>query len=149
MEIILLENVQNLGELGDLVNVRPGYARNFLIPQGKATFATDENKTAFEQRRKELEVAASERLEEARLRAGQMDNLVIEVARKASDEGKLFGSVSTIDIADAVSARGMTLEKSEINLDDGALKTVGEHEVNVSLHPEVHFDIKIIINAEE
>ena len=149
MEIILLENVQNLGELGDLVNVRPGYARNYLIPQGKATFATDENKTAFEQRRKELEATAAERLEGARLRARQMENLVIEVVRKAGDEGKLFGSVSTIDIAEAVSGRGMALEKSEINLDDGALKTLGEHEVNISLHPEVHFDIRIVINAEE
>ena len=149
MEIILLEKVQNLGDLGDLVKVRPGYARNYLIPQGKATFATEENKAAFEQHRQELEAAASQRLEDAKQRAQQMENLVIEIARKASEEGKLFGSVSTIDIAEAVGARGMTLEKSEINLDEGALKTLGEHEIGVSLHPEVHFNIKIIVNAEE
>lgn len=149
MEIILLEKVQNLGDLGDLVKVRPGYARNYLIPQGKATFATEENKAAFEQRRKELEEAASKRLEDAKLRAQQMENLVVEIARKASEEGKLFGSVSTVDIAEAVAARGMTLEKSEITLDEGALKTLGEHEVSVALHPEVHFNIRIIVNPEE
>jgi large subunit ribosomal protein L9 len=149
MEIILLEKVQNLGDLGDLVKVRPGYARNYLIPQGKATFATDENKTAFEQQRKEFEVAASQRLDAANLRARQMENLVIEISRKAGEEGKLFGSVSTIDIADAVVARGIALEKSEINLDEGALKTLGEHEVVISLHPEVHFNIRIIVASEE
>ena len=149
MEIILLEKVQNLGDLGDLVKVRPGYARNYLIPQGKATFATDENKTAFEHQRKEFEVAASQRLEDANLRARQMENLVIEIARKAGEEGKLFGSVSTIDIADAVVARGIALEKSEINLDEGALKTLGEHEVAISLHPEVHFNIGVIVASEE
>lgn len=149
MEIILLEKVQNLGDLGDLVKVRPGYARNYLIPQGKATFATDENKTAFEKQRKEFEVAASQRLDAAKLRARQMENLVIEISRKAGEEGKLFGSVSTIDIADAVVARGIALEKSEINLDEGALKTLGEHEVVIYLHPEVHFNIRIIVASEE
>jgi large subunit ribosomal protein L9 len=149
MEVILLEKVQNLGDLGDLVKVRPGYARNFLIPQGKATFATDENKAEFEQRRRELEEAAKWRLEDAHQRAQQMENLVIEINRKASEEGNLYGSVSTSDIADAVNSRGLTLEKSEINLDEGALKTVGEHEVGINLHPEVHLNIKIIVNAEE
>lgn len=149
MEIILIEKVQNLGDLGDLVNVRPGYARNYLIPQGKAAFATAENKAAFEQRRKEFEVAASERLDDARSRAVQMENLVIELVRKAGEEGKLFGSVSTNDIADAVTARGIALEKSEIILDEGALKTLGEHEVGIALHPEVHFNIRIIVSPEE
>jgi len=149
MEIILLEKVQNLGDLGDLVKVRPGYARNYLIPHGKATFATDENKAAFEKKRKELEQADAQRLQEARLRAQQMENLVIELTRKAGEEGKLFGSVSTIDITESVNGRGLTLEKSEINLDEGALKTLGEHEVGISLHPEVHFSIKIIVTAEE
>ena len=149
MEIILLEKVQNLGDLGDLVSVKAGYARNYLIPQGKATFATEQNKAEFEQRRKELEDAARQRLADAQLRAQQMEGLVLELARKASEEGKLFGSVSTVDISDAVSDRGITLEKSEINLDDGSLKTLGEHEVGVSLHPEVHFTIRILISAEE
>jgi len=149
MEIILLEKVQNLGDLGDLVKVRPGYARNYLIPHGKATFATDENKAAVEKKRKELEQADAQRLQEARLRAQQMENLVIELTRKAGEEGKLFGSVSTIDISEAVNGRGLTLEKSEINLDEGALKTLGEHDVGISLHPEVHISIKIIVTAEE
>ncbi len=88
-------------------------------------------------------------MREARLRAQQMENLVIELTRKAGEEGKLFGSVSTIDISEAVNGRGLTLEKSEINLDEGALKTLGEHDVGISLHPEVHFSIKIIVTAEE
>lgn len=149
MEIILLEKVQNLGDLGDLVDVKAGYARNYLIPQGKATFATEQNKSEFEQRRKELEKSAASRLESARSRAQQMDGLVLEITRKASEEGKLFGSVSTIDIAETVTGRGLTLEKSEIHLDEGSLKTAGEHDVAISLHPEVHFNIKIIIIGEE
>ena len=149
MEVILLEKVQNLGDLGDLVNVKPGYARNYLIPQRKATFATEESKTEFERRRKELEAAAVTRLKEAEERAEKMRDLVVEVVRKASEEGKLFGSVSTIDIAEAVGDKGIELEKSEIHLDEGALKTVGEHEIAVTLHPEVHLSIKVIIAAEE
>ena len=149
MDIILLEKVQNLGDLGDLVKVKPGYARNYLIPQGKATFATEQNKAEFEKRRQELERAAEQRLEGARERAQQLDGMVIEIARKASEEGNLFGSVSTVDIVDAVVSRGATLEKSEIHLTEGALKTLGEHEVAISLHPEVHLNIKIIIVAEE
>ena len=149
MEIILLEKVQNLGDLGDLVDVKAGYARNYLIPQGKATFATEQNKSEFEQRRKELEKSAASRLDSARSRAQQMDGLVLEIVRKASEEGKLFGSVSSADIAETVAGRGLTLEKSEIHLDEGALKTAGEHDITISLHPEVHFNIKIIVIAEE
>jgi len=149
MEIILLEKVQNLGDLGDLVDVKAGYARNYLIPQGKATFATEQNKSEFEQRRKELEKSAASRLDSARSRAQQMDGLVLEIVRKASEEGKLFGSVSSADIAETVTGRGLTLEKSEIHLDEGALKTAGEHDITISLHPEVHFNIKIIVIAEE
>lgn len=149
MDVILLEKVQNLGDLGDLVSVKPGYARNFLIPQRKATFATEEAKAEFERRRQELETAAVQRLEEAEARAQKMQDLVVEVARKASEEGKLFGSVSTIDIAEAVGGRGIELEKSEIHLDEGALKTLGEHEIVVTLHPEVHLSIKVIVVAED
>lgn len=149
MDIILLEKVQNLGDLGDLVKVKPGYARNYLIPQGKATFATEENKREFEKRRQELEKVAEQRLQEARERGQLLDGMVVEIARKASEEGKLFGSVNTVDIVDAVVNRGATLEKSEIHLAEGALKTLGEHEVAISLHPEVHINIKIIIVAEE
>jgi len=148
MEIILLEKVQNLGDLGDLVEVKAGYARNYLIPHGKATFATEQSKAEFQKHRKVLESAAAQRLEEARLRARQMEGLVLEISRKASEEGKLFGSVSTVDIADAVTGRGMVLGKSEIHLDEGALKILGEHEIGISLHPEVHFQIRIIVAAE-
>ena len=149
MEVILLEKVQNLGDLGDLVKVKAGYARNYLIPQRKATAATEENKAKFEQRRKELEVAAAGRLAEAQQRAEQLSGLRIEIARKAGEEGKLFGSVGTNDIADTVSAGGKELAKSEIHLSEGPLKSIGEHEVAVSLHPEVHFTITVVVVAEE
>lgn len=149
MDVILLEKVQNLGDLGELVKVKPGYARNYLIPQGKATFATEESKAEFERRRKELEVAATERVQQAQQRAGQMQDLLVEITRKAGEEGKLFGSVSTVDISEAVAIKGIELEKSEIHLDEGSLKTVGEHEIGVTLHPEVHLNIKVIVVAEE
>ena len=149
MEVILLERVQNLGDLGDLVKVKAGYARNYLIPQGKATFATEQSKADFKQHRKELEQAAGQRLQEAQQRAQQMEGLVVEVFRKASEEGTLFGSVSTVDIAEAVLARGMEMEKSEIDLGDGPLKTIGEHDVGILLHPEVHVEIKVIVSVEE
>ena len=149
MEVILLEKVQNLGDLGDMVNVKPGYARNYLVPQGKATFATEENKAEFERRRQELKQAAEQRLQEAQARAEKLEGLVVEIARIASEEGKLFGSVSPVDISEAVPSDTGGLEKSEIQLIDGPLKTVGEHEVGVSLHPEVNFNIKVIVVAEE
>lgn len=149
MEVILLEKVQNLGDLGDLVNVKPGYARNYLVPQGKATFATEDNKAEFEQRRQALQQAAEQRLGEARARAEKLEGLVVEISRKASEEGKLFGSVSTVDISEVVSSDSGELEKSEIQLVEGPLKTVGEHEVGVSLHPGVNFNIKVIVVAEE
>jgi large subunit ribosomal protein L9 len=149
MEVILLEKVQNLGNLGDLVRVKPGYARNYLVPQGIATPATAENKAAFEKRRRELEKTAGERLQEAQARAVAMTGAGVEIARKASEEGKLFGSVSTIDIADAMNASGHDLAKSEIHLSEGPLKELGEHEVAVSLHPEVHLTITVRVVAEE
>ena len=149
MEVILLEKVQNLGNLGDLVRVKPGYARNYLVPKGIATPATEENKAAFEKRRKELEKTASEKLQEAQARAEKMAGASVEIARKASEEGKLFGSVSTTDIADAMNAAGHDLAKSEIHLSEGPLKIVGEHEVAVSLHPEVHFTVVVNVTAEE
>lgn len=149
MDVILLEKVQNLGDLGDLVKVKPGYARNYLIPQGKATFATEQNRAEFEKQRQGLEKVAEQRLQEARERGSQLEGMVVEIGRKASEEGKLFGSVNTVDIADAVASRGAALEKSEIHLAEGALKTLGEHEIPVSLHPEVHLTIKIVIVPEE
>lgn len=149
MEIILLEKVQNLGDLGDLVKVKAGYARNYLIPQGKASFATEESKSEVARRRHELEAAAQKRLEEARARAKTLKDFVVEIARKASEEGTLFGSVSNADIAETVSARGAELEKSEVDLAEGPLKSLGEHTIAVSLHPEVHFSITVIVVEED
>lgn len=153
MEVILLEQVQNLGEIGDVVKVRPGYARNFLFPKGKATVATAENKARLEAHRKELEAAEAERLEEAKRRAALLENRSFELGRKVAEpeEGKLFGSVTAADIADAVNEAidGVELEKSEINLGEGPLKTVGEFDISLFLHPEVHIDIKVHVIPEE
>lgn len=153
MEVILLEQVQNLGEIGDVVNVRPGYARNYLFPKGKATVASAESKARLEAQRKELEAAESERLNEAKRRAALLENLSFEIGRKVAEpeEGKLFGSVTAADIADAVNETNpeVELEKSEINLGEGPLKNVGEFDISVFLHPEVHIDIKVHVVPEE
>ena len=149
MEVILLERVQNLGDLGDLVKVRPGYARNYLIPKGIAAPATAENRARFEQRRKELEQAAQEKLHSAQARAEKLNGISVTVARRASEEGKLFGSVGTVDIADAVTAAGLELAKSEIHLPEGPLKVVGSHGVPLTLHPEVDVTITVEVVAEE
>ncbi len=149
MEVILLEKIQNLGDLGDLVKVRPGYARNYLVPQGKAAPATAENRKKFEQRRRELEDAAADKLVLARRRAEAMSGFKITVARRVSEDGKLFGSVSTVDIAEEMERCGHELQKSEIHLSEGPLKSLGEHEVAVSLHPEVHLSILVEVVPEE
>jgi len=153
MEVILLEQVQNLGEIGDVVKVRPGYARNFLFPKGKATVATADNKSRLEAQRKELEAAEAERLNEAKRRAAMLENQSVRIGRKVAEpeEGKLFGSVTAADIADAVNeaVEGVDLEKAEINLGEGPLKNVGEFDISVYLHPEVHMDIKVEVVPEE
>jgi large subunit ribosomal protein L9 len=148
MEIILLERIRNLGDLGDQVRVRAGYARNFLIPQGKAVPATAENKATFDARRAELEAAAAESLAAAKARAEKLDGLTLQIPRKASEEGKLFGSVSSVDIAEAAAAAGFELAKSEIDLPMGALKTVGDFEVHLVLHSEVEAKITVSVVAE-
>lgn len=148
MEIILLEKVQNLGDLGDQVNVRPGYARNYLIPQKKAVHATPEAKAAIEERRRELEQAAMSKVQAAQERAEKLQGATVQIARMVGEEGKLFGSVSTTDIAEAMQQMGFELSKSEIHLPDGPLKEVGDHEVSVSLHPEVHLNIIVSVLAE-
>lgn len=153
MEIVLLEKVQNLGEIGDVVKVRPGYARNYLFPTGKATVATAESKARLEAHRKELEAAEAERLNEARRRAALLENHSVRIGRKVAEpeEGKLFGSVTAADIADAVNEAiaDVDLEKSEINLGEGPLKNVGEFDISVYLHPEVHIEIKVEVVPEE
>ncbi len=149
MEVILLEKIQNLGDLGELVKVKPGYARNYLVPQGKAAPATAENRAKFEQRRRELEQAAEGKLVVAQRRAEAMNGAKLTIARRVSEDGKLFGSVSTVDIAEEMERQGQELQKSEIHLSEGPLKSLGEHEVAVSLHPEVHISILVEVVAEE
>lgn len=148
MDVILLEKVQNLGNLGDKVSVRPGYGRNYLVPGGKAVLATPENLAEFEARRAELEKAEAEALTVARKRADALAAVVISIAHRAGDEGKLFGSVGTVDIAQAINDAGVAVEKSEIRLPDGALRQVGEFEVGVHLHTDVDATVKVTIVAE-
>ncbi len=148
MQVILLEKVDNLGGLGDNVKVRSGYGRNFLIPQGKATAATPANIARFEERRAELEKAAGEALAAANARKASLESLTITLAAKAGDEGKLFGSVGTGDIADAVTAAGQSLERHEVRLPDGPFRALGSFDVTLHLHTDVNATIKLTIVAE-
>ena len=148
MEVILMKKVGGLGALGDKVAVRPGYGRNYLVPHGFAVPATEANLKAFEERRAELERAAADALSAAQERRGQLDGLTVSVARKAGDEGRLFGSVGTGDIAEAVQAMGMALDKQEVRLPSGPFRATGEYEVIVHLHPEVDAAIKLEIVPE-
>jgi large subunit ribosomal protein L9 len=149
MEVILLKKVSNLGELGDKVSIRPGYGRNFLIPQGYAVPATESNLKRFEERRADLQRQASEALAKAEERRRQLDGLMVTVARKAGDEGRLFGSVGTGDIAAAVNDMGLPLEKQEIRLPEGAFRATGDYEVGVQLHPEVTATLKLEVVPED
>ena len=144
-----MKKVGHLGGLGDSVTIRSGYGRNFLIPQGYAAPATEANMKAFEERRAELEKDALEGLVAAEERRSQLEGLTITVARKAGDEGRLFGSVGTADIAAAVQAMGMKLEKQEVRLPDGPFRAAGEYEVVLHLHAEVEAIIKLEVVPEE
>jgi len=148
MQVILLERIVNLGNLGDLVNVKPGYARNYLVPQGLATVATESNIAAFEERRLDLEKASADRLQAAQARQKELEGQSVDIAGRASEEGKLFGSVGVIEIAEAFTAKGLDLAKSEVQLPEGALKLIGDYEVVVSVHPEVSFTVKVNVIAE-
>jgi large subunit ribosomal protein L9 len=148
MEVILLEKVENLGNLGDRVNVKPGYGRNFLIPGGKATPATEEHIKAFEARRAELEKAAAEHLAAAEARRDQLAELRVTIKAKAGEEGKLFGSVGTSDIAEAVSAAGIAIERHEVRMPQGAFRHIGEYQVELHLHTDVNTEITLIVEAE-
>lgn len=149
MEVILLEKIIKLGELGDKVTVKPGYGRNFLIPQGKAVPATADAVAAFEARRAELEGAAAEAVALAEVRAGRLAELgQIVITVVAGEEGKLFGSVGTRDIADAVNSAGVEMNKAEVRLPEGALREVGEYEINVHLHTDVEAVVQLAIVAE-
>ena len=148
MEIILLEKIANLGALGDRVKVKPGYARNFLIPKGKATVATGANLARFEARRAELERVAAETLAKARARAEQLAELIVTLSVKTGSEGRLFGSVGPADIASAVSAAGIELQKQEVRLPTGSIRQIGEYDVDLHLHGEVKTQIRVNVIAE-
>ena len=148
MQVILLERIANLGNLGDVVKVKNGFGRNFLIPQGKAKSATKENIAEVEQRRVELEAEFAAQLAAARARAETLNGLVVTVTAKAGDEGKLFGSIGTRDIADAATAAGFEVSKSEVLLPNGALRNCGEYDVVVRIHGDVEATIKLAVVPE-
>jgi large subunit ribosomal protein L9 len=148
MDIILLEKVQNLGDLGDLVKVKAGYGRNYLVPQGKAALANKENIALFETRRSELEAAAKDKLGQAQYRQSKLTDVVVEISANASEEGNLYGSIGPREIESAVSALGHEINKSEVIMGEGPLRTVGEFDVLVQLHTDVDITIKVIVIPE-
>ena len=148
MELILLEKVQKLGDLGDTVTVKPGYGRNYLVPQGKAVPATAENVAQFEARRAELEAAAQDKLSMAENRRDALAEVTVEIAANASEEGKLFGSIGPRDIAEVISEMGHSLNKSEIVMGEGPIRNTGEYDVLVHLHADVETTLKVIVSPE-
>ncbi len=148
MEVILLEKVGKLGTIGDTVNVKAGFGRNFLLPQGRAITATAANVAEFESRRAELEAAAAEKIGGATARAEKLAEVSVTIEANAGDEGKLFGSIGTRDIADAITKAGVAVEKSEVRLPEGVLRELGEFEVDIQVHSEVTQKVKISVVAE-
>lgn len=149
MELVLLQKVKNLGSLGDKVRVKPGYGRNFLVPQGKAVPATETNLAEFEKRRSEYEAKANSILGAAETRKAALEGATVTIKANASPEGKLFGSVGPRDIAEAFSAAGHPLEKSEVVMGEGPIRHTGEFDVHVHLHADVHTTVKVAITAED
>ncbi|MEJ2115652.1 MAG: 50S ribosomal protein L9 [Gammaproteobacteria bacterium] len=149
MEVILLSKVDNLGDLGDKVKVRPGYARNYLIPSGKAKFATADNLAEFEARREELEKLAAESRASAEARKAELDGAAISITAKSVGEGKLFGSIGMVDIVRALNEAGKSVEKKEIRLPDGSFRHAGEYQVDIHLHTDVNATISLEIIGEE
>ncbi len=149
MEVILLEKIVNLGELGDIVNVKDGYGRNFLIPQGKAKRANEENKAEFESKRAEIEKQQAALLKAAQKRAKDLDGFAFEISQKSGIDGKLFGSVTNIDIAEALINTGHEIVKSEIRMPDGPIKVTVLHMITLILHQEVKVKIKLTVIGEE
>ena len=149
MQIILLEKVVNLGQLGDVVKVKEGYARNFLIPHGKAKRATKENLAEFEKRRTELERAQNESLVKAQEQGAKLDGLTVQITQKAGVDGKLFGSVTNIDVSDALKAQGHDVPRANIRMPQGPLKTVGDHTLHVALHTDVVVPITVSVLGEQ
>lgn len=149
MQIILLEKVVNLGQLGDVVKVKDGYARNFLIPHGKAKRATAQNLAEFEKRRADLEKAQAEQLTQAQERAAKLDGMMIQIAQKAGVDGKLFGSVTNIDISEALAKQGFEVPKAAIRMPEGPLKVVGDHPLKLALHADVVVTITVSVLGEQ
>lgn len=149
MEVILFENIDRLGGIGDLVNVKSGFARNFLLPQGKAKVATDANKAEIESYRAEFEKKAADELVDASKRGEQIEALAISITAKSGTEGKLFGSVGNVDIANAITEAGVAIEKRNVRLPDGPLRQAGEYEIVIHLHAEVNSVVKVTIIGDE
>jgi len=149
MQVILMEKLANLGNLGDVVKVKDGYARNYLIPQGKAKRATDENLKVFEARRAELEKAQAAALEQAKTRGAKLDGLVLKITQKAGVDGKLFGSVTNHDIVDALKVQGHEVERSQIRMPTGALKQAGDFPLQIALHTDVVVTITVSVIGEQ
>lgn len=148
MQVILMEKVVNLGNLGDVVKVRDGYARNFLIPQGKAKRVTPENLAEFEKRRDELERQQAEKLSAAQEKAAKLEGLMVQITRKAGVDGRLFGSVTNFDVAEALMAQGIEVEKADIRMPQGPLKMVGDAQVQIALHSDVVAAITVSVLGE-
>jgi large subunit ribosomal protein L9 len=149
MEIILLEKIINLGELGDIVNVKDGYGRNFLIPQGKAKRATESNKAEFEIKRVEIEKQQAALLKVAQKRTKDLDGFVLEIKQKSGIDGKLFGSVTNVDITEAINNAGHEVVKSEIRMPDGPIKNTGDYMITLTLHQEANVEIKVTVIGED
>jgi large subunit ribosomal protein L9 len=148
MQVILMEKVVNLGNLGDVVKVRDGFARNFLIPQGKAKRVTPENLAEFEKRRADLERQQAEKLAGAQEKAAKLEGLMVQITRKAGVDGRLFGSVTNFDIAEALKVQGFEVEKSEIRMPQGPLKMIGDAQVQIALHSDVVVNITVSVLGE-
>ena len=148
MQVILLEKMPNLGQLGDVVRVKDGYARNFLIPYGKAKRATEAAIAEFQARRAELEKAAADKLASAQALGAKLAAATVQLSEKAAVDGRLFGSVTNHDIAAALNASGLKVEKAQVRMPNGALKIAGEHTVTVALHPDVVVDVKVVVAGE-
>lgn len=149
MDVILLEKVDRLGGLGDVVSVKPGFARNFLLPQGKAKVASEDNIKALEARRAELEAKSVEMLAEAEARKAKLDGMLLSITSKSGTEGKLFGSVGIADIADAITAAGVEVAKKEVRLPTGAIRLAGEYDIDLHLHSGVDAVVKLTVIGEE
>jgi large subunit ribosomal protein L9 len=145
VNVILLDRIANLGDLGEEVSVKSGFARNYLIPQGKAVRATKENRDVFEARRAELETVANERLGQAEARAEGLTGVAITIAAKAGDEGRLYGSVGTHDIAEALQSAGHQVDRNEVRLPEGVIRQVGEYEIDLQLHSNVTVSIQLAV----